>query len=105
MSPAHTYYKGRNVKCDRQDRHALRNKLELCIDSLDPGKHASGGLVNIVTGMVGTHASVNVDDAVKLGHTQMGSFKKTWPEGFHDTIHNCEYLIHYSSCEYPVFFA
>ena len=37
--------------------------------------------------MVGTHASVNVDDAVQLGHTQMESFKNTWPEGFHDTIH------------------
>ena len=37
MSPAHTYHKGRNVKCDKQDRHALRDKLELCIDPLDPG--------------------------------------------------------------------
>ena len=51
------------------------------------GTHASGGLVNIVTGIVGTHPSVNVNDAVQLGHTQMESFKKTWPEGFHDTIH------------------
>ena len=34
-----------------------------------------------------THPSVNVNDAVQLGHTQMESFKKTWPEVFHDTIH------------------
>ena len=56
-SPAHTYNKGRNVICDGQDRHALRDQLELCIDPLDPGQHPSGKLVNIVTGMVGTHAS------------------------------------------------
>ena len=71
---------------DGQDRDALRDKLELCIDPLDPGQHPSGGLVYIVTGMVVTHPSVNVDDAVQLGHTQMESFK-TWSEGFHDTIH------------------
>ena len=56
-SSAHTYHKGRNVKCVGQDRYALRDQLELCIDPLDPGQHPSGGLANIVTGMVVTHAS------------------------------------------------
>ena len=42
--------------------------------------------MNIVTGMVVTHPSVNVHNAVKLGQTQIDSFEKTWPAwGFHDT--------------------
>ena len=36
--------------------------------------------------MVVTHPSVNVHNAVKLGQTQMDSFEKTWPGGFHDSI-------------------
>ena len=44
-----------------------------------------------------THPSVNVDDAVQLGHTQMESFKKTWPEGFHDTIHKVVNTLSFSS--------
>ena len=88
--PAHTYHKeemSARMKQDEQDRHTLRDKLNLCIDPLDPDQHSSDGLVNIVTSMVVTHPSVNVHNAVKLGQTQIESFKKTWPEGFHDTIH------------------
>ena len=68
--PAHTYHKeemSARIKRDEQDRHTLRDKLNLCIDPLDPGQHPSDGLVNIVTGMVVTHPSVNVHNAVKLG--------------------------------------
>ena len=53
--PAYTYHKeemSARIKRDGQDSHALRDTLELCIDPLDPGQHPSGGLVNIVTGMV-----------------------------------------------------
>ena len=88
--PAHTYHKeemSARMKQDEQDRHTLRDKSNLCIDPLDPDQHPSDGLVNIVTGMVVTHPSVNVHNAVKLGQTQIKSFKKTWPGGFHDTIH------------------
>ena len=42
--------------------------------------------MNIVTGKVVAHPSVNVDNAVVLGKTQMEAFEKSWPRGFHDTI-------------------
>ena len=74
------------IKADGKDRHALRDKLESCIDPLDPSQHPSDGLLNIVTGKVVTHPSVNVHNAVQLGLTQMETFEKTWPEGFHNTI-------------------
>ena len=42
--------------------------------------------------MVGTHPSVNAD-----GHTQMESFKKTWLESFHDTIHKVVNTLSFST--------
>ena len=46
-------------KADAQDRNALREKVELSVDPLDPGQHQDG-LVNVVTGKVVVHPSVNV---------------------------------------------
>ena len=43
------------------------------------------GLMNIVTGQVVNHSSVNVDKAQLLGKTQV-SFERSWPGGFHDSI-------------------
>ena len=40
------------------------------LDLIDPSQHPSDGLVNIVTGMVVTHPSVNVQNDVKLGLLQ-----------------------------------
>ena len=73
------------IKGDDQDRKALRDKLELCIDLLDPEQH-SDGLMNIVTGQVVNHSSVNVDKVQLLVKTQMESFERSWPGGFHDSI-------------------
>ena len=73
------------IKGDDQDRKALRDKLELCIDPLDPEQHPDG-LMNIVTGQVVSHSSVNVDKAQLLGNTQMESFECSWPGEFHDSI-------------------
>ena len=70
---------------DEQDQKSLHDKLELCIDPLDPDQH-SDGLVNIVTGQVVSHPSVNVEKAVQLGKTQMETFKQSWPYEFHDAI-------------------
>ena len=42
--------------------------------------------MNIVTGRVVTHPSINVYNVVPIGHTQVESFQKTWPEGFHNNI-------------------
>ena len=42
--------------------------------------------MNIVTGQVVNHSSVNVDKAQLLGKTQMESFERSWSGGFHDSI-------------------
>lgn len=73
------------IKADAKDRKALQDKLELCLDPLDPGQHPEH-LVNIVSGKVVGHPSVNVNNAVAIGKTQMESFEASWPGGFHDTI-------------------
>ena len=79
------------IKRDDQDRKALRDKLELCIDPLDPEQHPDG-LMNIVTGQVVNHSSVNVDKAQLLGKTQIESFERSWNGGFHDSIQqNCDH--------------
>ena len=49
------------ITSDGKDRLSLREKLELYIDPLDPEQHPRDGLVNIVTGEVVYHRSVNVD--------------------------------------------
>ena len=52
------------IKGDDQDRKALRDKLEFCIDPLVPEQHPDG-LMNIVTGHVVNHSSVNADKALE----------------------------------------
>ena len=52
------------IKGDDQDRRALRDKLEFCIDPLVPEQHPDG-LMNIVTGHVVNHSSVNADKALE----------------------------------------
>ena len=87
-SPSQTYHKeempGR-IKCDAQDKNALREKIELSIYPLDPVQHQVG-LVNVITGKVVVHTSVKVNNAAILGENQMETFEKSWPGGFHDTI-------------------
>ena len=73
------------IKSDAQGRNALREKIELGIDPLDPEQHQDG-LVNVVTGKVVVHPSVNVNNAAILGENQMETFSKRWPGGFHDII-------------------
>ena len=73
------------IKYDAQDRNALREKIELSIYPLDPEQHQSG-LVNVVTGKVVVHPSVNVTNAAIHGENQMETFEKSWSGGFHDTI-------------------
>ena len=59
------------VKTDTKDRKAHRDKLEVCIDPLHPEDNQQG-LVNIVTGQVLTHTSLNIDNATKLGNQADG---------------------------------
>ena len=86
--PPHTYHKEEmpsRIKADTKDRETLREKLELIIDPLDPEKHQEG-LMNVVTGKVVCHSSVNVNNTIMVGKKQMETFEQSWPEGFHDTI-------------------
>ena len=71
-------------KLRQTDRKALRDKLEVCIDPLHPEDNQQG-LVNIVTGQVLTHPSLNVDNATELGTKQMEEFERTWPATKHYT--------------------
>ena len=73
------------IKADIKDRETLREKLELIIDPLDPEQHQEG-LMNVVTGKVVCHSSVNVNNAIMVGKKQMEAFEPSWPEGFHDAI-------------------
>ena len=74
------------IQTDAKDRKALRDKLEVCIDPLNTENNQEG-LVNIVTGQVLTHSSVNVDNAPELGEQQMEEFERGLPDSFHETIH------------------
>ena len=73
------------MKLDEADRANLRNKLELCIDPLDPAQ-LSEGLVNVVTGQITNHASVNPDHALQFGRHQMEKFHQSLPESFYQPI-------------------
>ena len=70
---------------DAPDRKSLREKLEVCIDPLHENEHPDA-LVNIVTGKIVSHPSVNVDNAVVIGKKQMESFEESLPAGFHKAI-------------------
>lgn len=76
------------VKTDAKDRKNLRDKLEVCIDPLH-SENYKDRLVNIVTGQVLSHPSLNVDNAIALGTAQMVEFERTWPASFHERIHKC----------------
>jgi hypothetical protein len=71
-------------KADATDREHIRETLVVCIDPLQPSAHRSR-LVNIVTGKIAPK-TVNADDALKIGMTQMRKYKEGWPESFHKPI-------------------
>ena len=86
--PATIYHKEEvdwRMQVDSQDWRALCDKVEICIDPLDPVQHPMG-LVNIATGRVVMHQSVNVENAVTIGKSQMELYEKGWPESFHSTL-------------------
>ena len=72
------------MEADAKDRAGIRQKLDTCIDPLDPTKHPNG-LVNIASGRVAASA-VNVYDAVRVGENLQADFKSYWPAGFYSTI-------------------
>ena len=67
-------HKEENDANDSQDRNILREKIELCVNPLEPDEHGEG-LVNIATGQVISHPAINVENAVarhKWGNLSKG---------------------------------
>ena len=50
-------------KNNEKYRKSLHDKLEMCINPLDPEQHT--GLVNVAIGESVTHPAVNVDNAIQ----------------------------------------
>ena len=59
-----------SIKNDRVDCEGIKQKLDACIDPLNEYQDTDK-LVNIVTGQVISDPSVNVDNAIQFGRTQM----------------------------------
>ena len=72
------------IRSDANDRHSLQEKLEHCIDPLEPTGHPKE-LFNIVTGKLAS-STVNVDEAVSIGKQCMEAYKTKLPDGFHEPI-------------------
>lgn len=71
------------IKIDMQDRLALREKLAICIDPLNPSEHPPSSLINIVTGEIIINSDVNVENALELGKEPHEGFVNAWPEAFY----------------------
>ena len=71
------------IKADSDDRNAIRDKLETCVDPLDVSQGQN--LINIVTGKI-SNKNVNVEDAVQIGKAQLQEFESACPTGFYQTI-------------------
>ena len=63
------------IQTDAKDKKVLRDKLEACIDPLQIENNQEG-LVNIVTGQVLTHPSLNVGNAPELGTQLKEEFER-----------------------------
>ena len=73
------------IQADAKDWAGLSQKLDSCVDPLDPEGHPDGSIVNIVSGKIAPE-SVNVDNAVMIGEAMLEDFEKSWPEGFYSSI-------------------
>ena len=71
-------------KSDAKDRENIREKLQSCIDPLDPDDHPTD-IINIVSGQIAPE-SVNVDNSVSIGEKQMKIYEANWPESFYSSI-------------------
>ncbi len=71
------------IKADSDERNAIRDKLETCVDPLDVSQGQN--LFNIVTGKI-SNKNFNVEDAVQIGEAQLQEFESACPTGFYQTI-------------------
>lgn len=68
---------------DDANRESIREKVKLCIDTLDPESHPPT-IVSIVCGEVADE-TVDVQGAVKISTGIMQEFEKNLPEGVRST--------------------
>ena len=71
------------IKTDDDDRNAIRDKLEKCVDPLDVS-HGEN-LINIFTGKI-SNKNVNVESAVQIGKAQLHEFEDACHAGCYQTI-------------------
>ena len=74
------------MNSDSKDRKALREKVQMAVDPLDPEQHPREGLINIATGSVLIQPQINVEKSADIGKKQMKDFESGWPDSFHSTI-------------------
>ena len=72
------------IRSDGVDREKLKDRLNTCIDPLQPDSHPPG-LINVVTGRL-CPDNVNVDDSVNIGTKQMNEYELHWPESFNKPL-------------------
>ena len=75
---------GHGMQADAKDWVGLHQKLDSCMDPMDPEGHSDDSIVKIVSRKLAP-ASVNVDSAVIIGQVLLENFEKAWPERFHCT--------------------
>ena len=72
-----------SIKADSDDRNAIRDKLDTCVDPLDVSQGQN--LINIVTWKI-SNKNINVEDAVQIGEAQLQEFESACPTVFYQTI-------------------
>ena len=74
------------IQADVSDRRKLRERLDQCIDPLDPADHSST-LFNIVSGKLAAE-SANVQNALQIGKDCVQAYENKLPQGFYNKISN-----------------
>ena len=72
------------IQADVSDRRMLRERLDQCIDPLDPADH-SLTLFNNVSGKLAAE-SANVQNALQIGKDCKQAYENKLPQGFYDKI-------------------
>ena len=68
------------ITTDVRDRESIRKKLDICIDSVDAGKHQEA-IINFTSGQL-AEESVNVELAIELCSEAINKFQSTLRHDF-----------------------
>ena len=69
------------------DRLALRERLLLCINPLEPTEHPQC-LINVASGEIVQNPEINVEQSIEIGKLQLKTFIHSLPESFHEKLGN-----------------